>query len=84
MTFRQGEAERDRLIMKAATERPDLLDEDREYILSRPANPLLALVCIFFRHPWSSWHAFRQPGVEMAWCRRCDAQKIRLRPATDP
>lgn len=79
MSFRQKETARDRVIMDVAEKRPELL-EQQEWILTRPANLLLAAVCALFRHPWSSWHAFRREGVEMAWCRRCDAQKLRLRP----
>lgn len=79
MKFRQREADRDRLILRVAENRPDIL-ADQEVILTRPANPLLAFVCIFFRHPWSGWYSYRYPGVEMAWCRRCSAQKIRVRP----
>jgi hypothetical protein len=81
--WRAREADRDRLILKAAEKRPDLL-ADQELILTRPANPFLALVCSFVKHPWSGWYSYHYPGVEMAWCRRCSAQKIRLRPASDP
>jgi hypothetical protein len=77
--FRQREADRDGLILRAAEKRPDLL-ADQELILTRPANPLFACVCILFKHPWSGWYSYRYPGVEMAWCRRCSAQKIRLSP----
>lgn len=83
MKFRQREADRDGLILRAAEKRPDLL-ADQELILTRPANPLFACVCILFEHPWSGWYSYRYPGVEMAWCRRCSAQKIRLRPTPDP